>query len=180
MLEPYKNYYYDTCKLAERHSGMKAAHKRNYGPNKLRFVGISTGRVTSKQNIKKQERRKPMKTENTTQDNKEIITHVKFFIAGVRYHQLHRILNQLELTDSFRLVPETREEILKYDPNAVRIEYNTVEKGIMCGYVPKKFSAEISAMISLGKRLSCSIKELNKEAKPWEQCKVAIEEVKDV
>jgi len=101
---------------------------------------------------------------------------VTFFIAGVQHHQLHRVLKDLKTNEILELVPEP---INKFDPNAVRIEHSATEENIMCGYVPKKFSAEIAAMIGLGKHLICEIEELNKEAKPWEQCKVTIKEVKD-
>lgn len=118
-----------------------------------------------------------MNEQDTTQDDKSAnITH-NFFIAGVQFHQLHRVLNLLEEGDAFELVPEPTN---KYDSNAVRIEYNTSDDQVMCGYVPKKFSAEVSAMITIGKRLECKIETLTPGAKPWEQCKVTIREVKNV
>lgn len=116
-----------------------------------------------------------MNEKDTTQDNEKAhITH-NFFIAGVQFHQLHKVLNLLEEGDNLALVPEPTN---KYDPNAVRIECFLQDGDIMCGYVPKKFSAEISAAISIGKRLECKIEKLNPGSKPWEQCKVTIEEVK--
>jgi hypothetical protein len=48
---------------------------------------------------------------------------------------------------------------------------------IMCGYVPKKFSSEVTAAFEVGISLECVIVELDKTAKPWEQCKVEIREV---
>ena len=116
-----------------------------------------------------------MNEQDTTKDDKSAsITH-NFFIAGVQFHQLHKLLNLIESGDTFELVPEPTN---KYDPNAVRIEYNTSNEQIMCGYVPKKFSAEVSAMITIGKRLECKIEEINPGSNPWEQCRVIIEEVK--
>lgn len=113
--------------------------------------------------------------QDTTQDNKKShITH-NFFIAGVQFHQLHKVLNLLEEGDVLELVPEPTN---KFDPNAVRIEYNTSQEQIMCGYVPKKFSAAVAGAISIGKRLECKIEKLNPGSKPWEQCKVNIVEVK--
>jgi hypothetical protein len=48
----------------------------------------------------------------------------------------------------------------------------------MCGYVPKKFSAEVSALLAIGTPIECVITELNKNAKPWECCKGELREVK--
>lgn len=98
----------------------------------------------------------------------------KFFIAGVQHHKMHKVLDRLEEGDILSLVPEPTN---KYDPNAVRIECSDSESTTMCGYVPKKFSSEVVAQITIGKLLKCEIVILNKEAKPWEQCQVTIEEV---
>ena len=43
--------------------------------------------------------------------------------------------------------------------------------------MPKKFSSEVCALLEIGKNLECVIVELDKTAKPWEQCKVEIREV---
>lgn len=112
---------------------------------------------------------------NTTKDAPEKHIAHNFFIAGVQFHELHKVIKSLEIGNNFELVPEPTN---KFDPNAVRLEYNTSNETIMCGYIPKKFSAEVAAMISIGKCLECKIIELNPEKKPWEQCKVTIEEVK--
>jgi hypothetical protein len=90
----------------------------------------------------------------------------KFFIAGVQHHQIHEVLAELTEDEILDLVPEPTNS---YDPNAVRIEFN----GVMLGYVPKKFSAEISAMLETSELL-CTITTLNKAAKPWEMCEVEI------
>lgn len=90
----------------------------------------------------------------------------KFFIAGVQHHDLHKVIKNLSVGDLLDLVPEPTN---KYDPNAVRIEYD----GTMCGYVPKKFSSEVSAMFEYGDPI-CIIKTLDPSAKPWEWCEVTI------
>lgn len=113
---------------------------------------------------------------DTTQDDKATydVTH-KFFIAGVQHHQMHKILQYLEEGDIMQLVPEPTN---KFDPNAVRIEKARMSgEDVMCGYVPKKFSSEVSASFEIGATLECRIVELDKTAKPWEQCKVEIREV---
>lgn len=122
-------------------------------------------------------RRKTMK-ENTTQNDQATYKPFhEFFIAGVQHHQLHKVLKLLKEGNHLQLVPEPTN---KFDPNAVRIECFTADGDIMCGYVPKKFSSSVCAAIEVGNILECIITELISTAKPWEQCKVEIREVKDV
>jgi len=118
------------------------------------------------------------KEKDTTIDapNDYKVTH-KFFIAGVQHHQMHKVLQQMEVNDFMQLVPEPTN---KYDPNAVRIEYQTMTDSVMCGYVPRKFSSDVSADITIGTKLACVVVELNKNAKPWEQCKVEIRAQEEV
>ncbi len=92
-----------------------------------------------------------------------------FFIAGVQHHKMHTCLHLLSKGLDLKLWPEPDN---KFDPNAIKIEVG----GAMLGYVPKKFSSELSAMLEIVD-LTCTIVELNKEAKPWEMCKVEIKEV---
>lgn len=94
-----------------------------------------------------------------------------FFVAGVQHHQIHNVLDELRVGDDLDLVPEPDN---KYDPNAVRIEYDST----MLGYVPKKFSSEISAMIEISPT-QCKISKLNKTAKPWEMLEVTISPISD-
>lgn len=89
-----------------------------------------------------------------------------FFIAGVQHHQMNEVLGELGLGDELELVQEPTN---KFDPNAIKIIY----EGTMLGYVPKKFSAEVSAAFETDELL-CTISKLDKTAKPWEQCEVNI------
>lgn len=100
-----------------------------------------------------------------------------FYIAGVQFHQLKNIIGDIEVDQALELILEPSN---KFDPNAVRIEHFDFVEGeyTMCGYIPKKFSAEVNALISIGTPLECVIVELNRNAKPWEMCKVDIREVK--
>ena len=107
----------------------------------------------------------------------------EFYIAGVKFHRMNEVLGKLGVGDNLTLSPEPEN---KFDPNAVRIQYESLPKlddgysdvnSVMLGYVPKKFSSEISAMFEIGLNLECIITELNKTAKPWEMCKVVIREV---
>lgn len=105
------------------------------------------------------------------------VTH-KFFIAGVQHHQMHKVLDKLEEDFYLQLVSEPTN---KYDPNAIKIVFPIVqEENVMLGYVPKRFSSEVSALIELDKTLECVITILGKNAKPWEMCEVEIREIEEV
>lgn len=104
------------------------------------------------------------------------VTH-KFFIAGVQHHQMHKVLDRIKNGYFLQLVPEPTN---KYDPNAIKIVFPVAQEDIMLGYVPKRFSSEVSASIELDKVLECVIVTFNKSAKPWEQCKVEIREIEEV
>ena len=93
-----------------------------------------------------------------------------FYVAGVQYHEIHKCLKEMEVGDSLQMTPEPTN---KYDPNAVRIEFEDV----MIGYVSAKISAEVTALIESVDEVTCQIIELNKDEKPWKQVKVVIEEV---
>ena len=90
-----------------------------------------------------------------------------FYIAGVKHHQLHTILDDLEEGSELELVPEPDN---KFDSNAVKI---VAAGDVMCGYVPRKFSAEVAALLQYESPL-CTIRKLNTKAKPWEMCEVEI------
>jgi len=64
------------------------------------------------------------------------VTH-SFYIAGVQFHEMKMVINDLTESDHLSLVPEPDN---KYDPNAVRIELVSDGPGTMLGFVPKKFS----------------------------------------
>ena len=98
----------------------------------------------------------------------------KFYIAGVKFHQMNSVLNDIVEGNVLALVPEPTN---RYDPNAVRIIYARHDKEAMLGYVPKKFSAEVSARLFIGSSLECVVTEFKRQAKPWEMCKVEIREV---
>lgn len=94
----------------------------------------------------------------------------KFYIAGVKFHSLPKIINEVEVGEQLTLTPEPTN---KFDPNAVQIRRGNV----FCGFVPKKFSAEIAGLIELGTHLTCTITIANPSAKTWEMCEVVIEDV---
>ena len=98
-----------------------------------------------------------------------------FYVAGARFHELPKVIHDLSIGNTLKLVPEPTNP---YDPNAIKIIYETFEKSAFLGYVPAKFSSEISALMEISK-LECEITELNPSAKPWEMCKVAIKKKED-
>ena len=99
----------------------------------------------------------------------------EFYIAGVQHHKLKTCINEVRVFDILTMVTEPTN---KYDPNAVRLEFQSLEQGasIMVGYVPGKISASVSASMVVSD-LFCEVIELTREAKPWQQIKVAIKEV---
>jgi len=103
----------------------------------------------------------------------------QFFIAGVQFRPRQEINSATKLMnvgDQLGLVPEPEN---KFDPNAVKIEYNTeTADGIVStflGYVPKKFSSEVSAMLGIGAPIICTVDEVNPEGKTYEMIKVTVQ-----
>jgi hypothetical protein len=111
---------------------------------------------------------------------KEAFTMKEFYIAGVQFHEAPKIQDKLKEGMQLTLRPEPSN---KYDPNAVAIIYNAngEEDDTMIGYVPAKFSGEISADILTSDHITCTLTEVNLDAKTWERFKVIIkdEEVSD-
>lgn len=100
----------------------------------------------------------------------------KFYIAGVQYHQYKSVLNDITEGDSLQLIPEPTN---KFDPNAVQIYFDNSDKAAFIGFVPKKFSSEISASIEVGKKLECILTGFNKSAPTYEMFEVEIREIED-
>ena len=97
----------------------------------------------------------------------------EFYVAGVQYHELKNIINDLKEGSALNLVPEPTNS---YDPNAVKITYKQdKDEEVMIGYVPKRFSSEVAAALTISDKATCVISNLTPSAKPWEQCKVKVE-----
>lgn len=94
-----------------------------------------------------------------------------FYIAGVQHHELNKVLGLIEEGCTLDLVSEPTN---KFDSNAIKIMCGQV----MTGYVPRKFSADVTAWLTLGP-VKCVITKLNKAAKPWEMCQVEVSPVDD-
>lgn len=100
----------------------------------------------------------------------------EFYIAGVKFHQYKSVLNDMSEGNTLQLIPEPNN---KFDPNAVQIYFDNGGKAAFLGFVPKKFSSEISALLEVGKELECTLTKFTKDAKTWEIFKVSISEVED-
>ena len=102
----------------------------------------------------------------------------KFYVAGVQHHELYKVIPSLKEGDELNLIPEPTN---KFDPNAVAIKFliNSTGQDVMIGYVPKKFSSDVSAALEVGDA-KCIITKLNRDAKPWEQCEVKISEIPEI
>jgi len=101
----------------------------------------------------------------------------EFYIAGVQYHRLPSLVKSkvdIKQGTKLDLVPEPTNN---FDPNAIQIIFVDPSKNTYnLGYVPKRLSSEISAIITLTE-LECKIVELTPSAKPWEMCKVIVREI---
>jgi len=91
----------------------------------------------------------------------------RFFIAGIKFHDLHKVISDISEGDELNLVPEPTNQ---YDSNAVKILLGDV----MLGYVPKTFSAQVSAKLEADPDLCCTVTIVDPSARPWEQCQVWI------
>lgn len=98
----------------------------------------------------------------------------EFYVAGVQHHDIYKVTDRMKEGDFLSMVIETRKEVLKYDLNAIRLEFFD----IMIGFVPMKISADVTALLFSDKELwCCKIVELKWDEKSWKQVKVSIEEV---
>jgi len=107
----------------------------------------------------------------------------EFYVAGVQHHQLHTCIGQVNVGQELILRPDPGN---RFDPNAVAIKTLVAapdgEAEVMLGFVPKAkgdYSSKVTALLDLGRNIKCIVTELNKEAKTWEQLKVAIVEETD-
>ena len=93
-----------------------------------------------------------------------------FYVAGVQFRpkeDIAKVLGTMKANDTLVLEPEP---LNKFDPNAVKI----IQGEFFIGYVPKKFSSEVSAMLGLGAPIICTVDEVNPAAKTYEMFKVTV------
>lgn len=100
----------------------------------------------------------------------------QFFIAGVQFRPKNEIasaVKEMKVGDMLTLSPESTN---KFDPNAVKIEFILETGGeVFLGYVPKKYSSEVSAMLGLEAPIVCTVDEVNPAGKTYEMIKVTIQ-----
>ena len=108
----------------------------------------------------------------------------QFFIAGVQFRpwwEIDQAANNLLAGDKLLLKPEPTN---KFDPNAVQIiaKHQMIEHEVsggftevFLGYVPKKFSSEVSAMLGIGAPITCIVDEVNPDAKTYEMIRVTVQ-----
>ena len=105
-----------------------------------------------------------------------------FYVAGVQFRprqEINEAVESLKAGDVLSLLPEPSN---KFDPNAVKImqelkgdeEAKTEGVSRFLGYVPKKFSSEVSAMLGIGAPVVCTVDEVNPSAKTYEMFKVTV------
>jgi len=100
----------------------------------------------------------------------------QFFIAGVQFRPKGDISiagAKMKVGDKLRLIPEPTN---KFDPNAVMITLQIEEsqEEYFLGYVPKKFSSEVSGLLGIGAPVLCTVDEVNPSAKTYEMFKVTV------
>ena len=99
------------------------------------------------------------------------MSELTFKIAGVKFHEYKKVIDKISENDILKLEPEPTNP---YDPNAVKILYQNT----MLGYVPKKFSSEVSASIEAfgPDKVKCILTKFEKGAKTYEMFEVTIKE----
>ena len=104
-----------------------------------------------------------------------------FFVAGVQFRpsSVKTVIAGLTKGQYLYLEPEPDN---KFDPNAVKIICSGLKEGdedVFLGYVPKKFSSEISAALEIDADIECIIEAVNPGAKTWEMLQVVIRDIED-
>lgn len=100
-----------------------------------------------------------------------------FFIAGVKFRpipEIHTAAKFMKVDDYLILRPEPTN---KFDPNAVQIIFKGVfgeREPIFLGYVPKKYSSEVSGMLSIGAPVECKVVAVNLDKSTWEMFLVEV------
>jgi len=105
-----------------------------------------------------------------------------FYVAGVQFRprgEIDKAVREMKVGDKLGLYPEPTN---KFDPNAVKILFEPADGPgdvIFLGYVPKKFSSEVTAMMEIGADIECIVEIADPAAKTYEMIKVVIREVSD-
>jgi hypothetical protein len=90
----------------------------------------------------------------------------EFYIAGVKHHQLHTVIDEIEEGDILQLEPEPTN---KYDKHAVKVLFEEV----MLGYVPGKISQAVSTVLKT-EGIKCEVIRISPDNMPWNQLMVRV------
>jgi hypothetical protein len=102
----------------------------------------------------------------------------EFFIAGVQFRPQTEIRATASVLKAGHVLLLEPEPTNRFDPNAVKIIYP--EEQIFLGYVPKKFSSEVSGLLEGGIDLECIVKTVDPKAKTYEMFSVVVKEVSEI
>jgi hypothetical protein len=104
-----------------------------------------------------------------------------FFIAGVKFRpqaEIREAAKEMKVGDTLTLEAEPTN---KFDPNAVRIlatvtnsSFKDASAFAFLGYVPKKFSSEVSGLLSIGAPVTCTVKTVDPNKSTWEMFEVEV------
>jgi hypothetical protein len=89
-------------------------------------------------------------------------------LAGFQYHAGAELWPQLAIGQPLALV---RESDNRYDPDAVRIDWN----GHKLGYLPRADNTAVAQMLDRGEALQARIAQLRVAPDPWQRVGVAVE-----
>jgi hypothetical protein len=106
----------------------------------------------------------------------------EFFVAGVQFRPSN-VKDEIKKLNKGQYLYLELEPDNKFDPNAVKILCNGLQEGddnVFLGYVPKKFSSEVAALLEARIELECVVDTVNKEAKTWEMLKVIIKTTDEI
>lgn len=100
----------------------------------------------------------------------------EFYVAGVKFHQLRDCVDEVADGETLMMEPEPDN---KYDPCAVRLLYPScvLDRDIMVGYVPSKFSPQVNAFLATADAPVCEVTKITPEQQPWKMLKVRIYDV---
>lgn len=90
----------------------------------------------------------------------------RFYVAGVKHHQLSTVIFLLKEEEEVQLIPEPTN---KYDKNAIQIRW----QDIMLGYVPKQVAAQILPVLKTYPLYTIII-ELNPTQEPWQHLRLHV------
>lgn len=88
-------------------------------------------------------------------------------VAGFQYHQGEQVWQHLQPEQTVTLV---READNRFDPNAVRIDWN----GHKLGYLPRVHNTAVSQMLDRSEPLTARIVVLRKHGAPWQRMEVEV------